>query len=90
MGDEAGTVGVGCAAAGEVVQAVKRASTDAKRNLVSIPLNKNQSFPHRFDGIAGAAKARQLQPARTAVRGGLGRGTALRGTAGCLPRAPTL
>lgn len=29
---------------------------DAKRNLVTVPLNKNNSFPHRIDGIFGAAK----------------------------------
>ena len=62
VGDENGTVGVGCAAAGEVVQAVKKAVVDAKRNLVSVPLNKNSSFPHRIDGIFGAAKV-MLRPA---------------------------
>ena len=62
MGDEAGTVGVGCASAGEVAQAVKKAVVDAKRNLVSVPLNRNKSFPHKFDGIFGAAKV-MLRPA---------------------------
>lgn len=62
VGDENGTVGVGCASAKEVVQAVKKAVTDAKRNLVSVPLNKNASFPHRFDGIFGAAHV-MLRPA---------------------------
>lgn len=62
IGDEAGTVGVGCASAGEVIQAVKKAVADAKRNLVTVPLNKNNSFPHRIDGIFGAAKV-MLRPA---------------------------
>ncbi|KAL4448487.1 hypothetical protein ABPG75_005706 [Micractinium tetrahymenae] len=62
VGDEAGTVGVGCASAGEVIQAVKKAVADAKRNLVTVPLNKNSSFPHRIDGHFGAAKV-MLRPA---------------------------
>jgi len=55
-------VGVGCESAKDVMQAVKKAVVDAKRNLVSIPLTKNASFPHRFDGIFGAAKV-MLRPA---------------------------
>ena len=35
---------------------MKKAVADAKRNLVTVPLNKNNSFPHRIDGIFGAAK----------------------------------
>jgi len=62
VGDEAGTVGVGCASAGEVIQAVRKAVVDAKRNLVTVPLNKNSSFPHRVDGIFGAGKV-MLRPA---------------------------
>lgn len=62
VGDEAGTVGVGCDSAGEVVMAVKKAVVNAKRNLVTVPLNKNNSFPHRIDGIFGAGKV-MLRPA---------------------------
>jgi small subunit ribosomal protein S5 len=62
VGDENGTVGVGCASAKEVMMAVKKAIVDAKRNLISVPLTKNASFPHRFDGIFGAAKV-MLRPA---------------------------
>ncbi|KAL4857752.1 30S ribosomal protein S5 [Chlorella vulgaris] len=62
VGDEAGTVGVGCASASEVMGAVAKAKVDAKRNLVSVPLNKNSSFPHKVDGIFGAAKV-MLRPA---------------------------
>lgn len=76
MGDEAGTVGVGCASAKEVVQAVKKAVVDAKRNLISVPLNKNASFPHRFDGYFGAAKVRSLSPWREEWLGRLGLRTA--------------
>lgn len=62
VGDENGTVGVGCASAKEVLQAVRKAVADAKRNMVTVPLNKASSFPHRFDGIFGAAKV-MLRPA---------------------------
>lgn len=62
IGDANGTVGVGCASAKEVIQAVRKAVTDAKANLISVPLTKNKSFPHRFDGIFGSAKV-MLRPA---------------------------
>ena len=62
VGDELGQVGVGCAAAKEVVVAVQRAVVDAKKDLVTVPLTKTNSFPHRIDGIAGAAKV-MLRPA---------------------------
>lgn len=42
----------------QVIQAVRKAVADAKRNLVTVPLNKNASFPHRIDGHFGAAKVR--------------------------------
>lgn len=62
VGNERGKVGVGCAAAKEVVTAVQKAAIDAKRNLVTVPLTKNYTFPHRMDGIFGAAKV-MLRPA---------------------------
>lgn len=62
VGDEAGTVGVGCDSAKDVQQAVRKAAVDARRNLVTVPLSKSDSFPHRFDGIFGAAKV-MLRPA---------------------------
>jgi small subunit ribosomal protein S5 len=62
VGDENGTVGVGCDSAKEVVQAVRKAVVDAKRKLVTVPLTKTNSFPHRFDGRFGSAKV-MLRPA---------------------------
>jgi len=62
VGNENGSVGVGCASAKEVVTAVQKAAVDAKRNLVTVPLSKSSSFPHRFDGVFGAAKV-MLRPA---------------------------
>lgn len=62
MGDEAGSVGVGVGSSKEVVGAVQKAVAQAKRRLVTVPLNENASFPHRIDGIFGAAKV-MLRPA---------------------------
>lgn len=62
VGDEKGQVGVGVAGAKEVVNAVQTAVKDAKKHLVKVPLTRNFSFPHRIDGIAGAAKV-MLRPA---------------------------
>lgn len=62
VGNEKGRVGVGCASAKEVVVAVQKAVTDAKRHMVSVPLTNASSFPHRIDGIFGAAKV-MLRPA---------------------------
>ena len=56
VGDEKGQVGVGIGKASDVIGAVKKAVTDAKKNLVSIPLTKFNSIPHPINGISGAAK----------------------------------
>lgn len=46
-----------------------QAAVGAKRNLITVPLNKNKSFPHRFDGRFGAAKVRGRRQGSTHVRG---------------------
>ena len=55
-------VGVGQDSAKEVVIAVQKASLDAKKHLIRVPLNRAFSFPHRADGIACGAKV-MLRPA---------------------------
>ena len=55
-------VGVGCASAKEVQIAVQKAAVDAKKNLITIPLTKAFSFPHRQESYFGAAKV-MLRPA---------------------------
>ena len=62
VGDEKGQVGVGCASAKEVVQAVAKAVVRAKTELVRVPLTNASTFPHRIDGYFGAAKV-MLRPA---------------------------
>ena len=44
VGDEQGQVGVGCASAKEVVQAVAKAVVGAKNELVRVPLTQSASL----------------------------------------------
>ena len=62
VGDEKGSVGVGVAAAKEVVIAVQKAVMDAKKGMITIPLTPGFTFPHRANGRAGAATV-MLRPA---------------------------
>lgn len=56
IGDEKGQVGVGIGKASDVIGAVKKAATDAKKNVITIPLTKFNSIPHPTNGISGAAE----------------------------------
>ena len=56
IGDEKGKVGVGVAKADDVVNAFKKAKTDARKHLIKIPLTKSLSIPHRVIGVFGASK----------------------------------
>jgi small subunit ribosomal protein S5 len=55
VGNEEGRVGVGVGKAYDVMEAVKKATNDGKRNLISIPLTKNSSIPHPVLGQFGAS-----------------------------------
>lgn len=56
IGNEKGQVGVGIGKATDVIGAVKKGVTDAKKHIVHVPLTKNNSIPHKINGIAGAAE----------------------------------
>nr|QCI05477.1 ribosomal protein S5 [Crouania attenuata] len=56
VGNEKGQIGVGVGKASDVIGAVKKAVTDAKKHLVEIPITKSYSIPHPMSGNAGAAK----------------------------------
>lgn len=56
IGDENGQVGIGVAKADDVVNAFKKAKTDARKNLIKIPITKSLSIPHRVSGNFGACK----------------------------------
>ncbi|MBL1208576.1 30S ribosomal protein S5 [Geminocystis sp. GBBB08] len=56
VGNEKGQVGVGVGKAGDVINAVRKAVTDAKKHLISININKANSITHVSSGTAGGAK----------------------------------
>lgn len=62
VGDKKGQVGVGVAKAKEVVVAVQKAATDARRNIITVPMTKYLTFPHRNEADYGAARV-MLRPA---------------------------
>lgn len=56
IGDENGKVGIGVAKADDVVNAFKKAKTDGRKNLITLPLTKSLSIPHLVMGNFGACK----------------------------------
>lgn len=46
IGDKKGKVGVGIGKAGDTQLAIEKAARNAKRNLISVPLNQDQHIPH--------------------------------------------
>ncbi|KVH89539.1 Double-stranded RNA-binding-like domain-containing protein [Cynara cardunculus var. scolymus] len=47
VGDKKGQVGVGVGKAKEVVAAVQKSATNARRNIITVPMTKYLTFPHR-------------------------------------------
>lgn len=72
IGNEKGQVGVGVGKASDVIGAVKKAVTDGKKNLVTIPITKDNSIPHIITGRSGAAKViiRPSAPGSGVIAGG--------------------
>nr|YP_009398527.1 ribosomal protein S5 [Lophocladia kuetzingii]ARW67713.1 ribosomal protein S5 [Lophocladia kuetzingii] len=64
IGNENGQIGVGIGKASDVIGAVKKGITDAKKHIINIPLTKSYSIPHPINGISGAAKI-ILRPSAT-------------------------
>ncbi|RME78821.1 MAG: 30S ribosomal protein S5 [Planctomycetota bacterium] len=50
VGDEKGRVGYGFGKAKEVPMAIQKASKEAKRNLIKVPLVEENTVPHTFIG----------------------------------------
>ncbi len=61
-GDKKGRVGVGLGKASDVQSAVRKASTYAKRHMITVPLVDNRTIPHTVVIKRGAAKV-LLKPA---------------------------
>ena len=55
VGDKNGHVGVGLGKAQEIPEAVRKATEDAKKNLIYVPM-VGTTIPHRNLGIFGAGK----------------------------------
>lgn len=72
VGDEQGQVGVGVGKAGDVITAVRKAVTDGRKNVITIPLTSSNSIPHKIDGRFGAAKLvlRPSAPGSGVIAGG--------------------
>lgn len=55
VGDENGHVGVGSGKASEVPEAIKKATEEAKRNLIKVPV-VNGTLPHEYTTNFGSSK----------------------------------
>ncbi len=55
VGDGNGHVGAGLGKAGEVPEAIRKGKEAAVKNMVSIPLDENNSIPHDLIGKFGSA-----------------------------------
>ena len=59
VGDEKGSIGVGMGKAAEVPEAIKKATQDAKANMIKIPM-VGTSIPHEVVGVFGRGKVIML------------------------------
>lgn len=48
VGDKKGKVGVGVGKAKEVIGAVQKSAVNARRNIITVPLTRYSTFPHRY------------------------------------------
>ncbi|MHA7873195.1 MAG: 30S ribosomal protein S5 [Hyphococcus sp.] len=72
VGDQKGRVGFGKGKAREVPEAIRKASQEAKRNLVRIPLREGRTLHHDAHGRWGAGKVvlRAAPPGTGIIAGG--------------------
>ncbi len=62
IGDKKGKVGVGIGKAGDTQLAIEKAVRDAKRNMITVPMNKDSHIPHDVH-IKYASSEVMIQPA---------------------------
>lgn len=55
VGDKNGHVGAGIGKAAETTEAIRKAKEDAKKKIISLPIDENGSVPHDFIGTFGSA-----------------------------------
>ncbi len=72
VGDMEEKVGVGVGKAEEVSTAIKKAETDAKKNVITIPIAEGKTIPHAMIGVAGGSKVfiRPAVPGTGVIAGG--------------------
>lgn len=72
VGDKQGNVGVGVGKAKEVVAAVQKSALNARRNIITVPMTKYKTFPHRSEADYGAARVmlRPASPGTGVIAGG--------------------
>jgi len=56
VGDENGSVGAGLGKANEIPEAIRKGREDAKKNMILLEKNENDSLFHQIIGQFGAAK----------------------------------
>ena len=71
-GDSKGRVGYGLGKAKEVTEARTKASKEARRNLLFVPLKDNRTLYHDISGSSGAGNVllRQAKPGTGIIAGG--------------------
>ena len=72
VGDQKGRVGFGKGKAREVPEAIRKATQEAKRNLVRVPLREGRTLHHDASGRWGAGKVvlRSAPPGTSIIAGG--------------------
>ena len=72
IGDMEEQVGVGVGKAQEVSTAIKKAETDALKNVITIPIVEVKTIPHSMVGIEGGSKVfiRPAVPGTGVIAGG--------------------
>ncbi len=71
VGDQKGRVGFGKGKAKEVPEAIRKATEQAKRNLIRVPLREGRTLHHDMEGRHGAGKViMRTAPAGTGIIAG--------------------